>query len=89
MIQELFRIGMYKREKQATTIVVELSDIDATQEILQWLHDHEAEIQGMVSKRLAGRSVQLTIHVCFAHVGDEERLLEMQEKTESVESVEY
>lgn len=89
LIQELFRINMYKREKQTTTIVVELSDIDATKDVLQWLHDREAEIQGVVSKRASGRSVQLTIHVCFAHAGDAEQLLKMQEETEMVESVEY
>lgn len=89
LIQELFRMGMYQHEKRITTIVIALSDINATKDVLQWLHDNEVEIYGVVSKRGNGRGVQLTIRVCFADEGDEERLFAMQEKIDAVESVEY
>ena len=59
-------MGMYQYEKRITTIVIALSDIHATKDVLQWLHDNEMEIYGIVSKRGNGRGVQLAIRVCLS-----------------------
>ena len=40
LIQELFRMGMYQHEKRITTIVIALSDINATKDVFQWLHEN-------------------------------------------------
>ena len=53
------------------------------------IHNNEVEIYSVVSGRRNGRGVQLTIRVCFANEGDEERLFAMQEKIDAIESVEY
>ena len=82
-------MGMYQYEKRITTIVIVLSDIHATKDVLQWLHNNEVEIYSVVSGRRNGRGAQLTIRVCFADEGDEERLFAMQEKIDAIESVEY
>lgn len=89
LIQELFRINMYKRESQTTTMVIGVSDAAETKQIVQWLREHGAEIQGVVSRRMAEQDVQLTIRACFAQVEDKECLLDLQKILKSITYIEY
>lgn len=89
LIQELFRINMYKREPQTTTMVIGVSDAAETKQIVQWLREHGAEIQGVVSKRTAEQDVQLTIRACFAHAEDKECLLDLQKILKKITYIEY
>lgn len=89
LIQELFRINMYKRESQTTTIIIGVSDMTETKQIMQWLREHGAEIQGVVSRRTAEQDIQLTIRACFAHVEDKECLLDLQKILKSITYIEY
>lgn len=89
LIQELFRMNMYKQERQATTIVIGVSDAAETKSIIQWLRENGAEVQGVVSKRTAEQEIQLTIRVCFAHTEDKERILDLQKNTKNITYIEY
>ncbi len=89
LIQELFRMNMYKQERQATTIVIGVSDAAETKAIIQWLRENGAEVQGVASKRTAEQEIQLTIRVCFAHTEDKERILDLQKNTKNITYIEY
>lgn len=89
LIQELFRMNMYKQERQATTIVIGVSDAVETKAIMQWLRENGAEVQGVVSKRTAEQEIQLTIRVCFAHTEDKEHILDLQKDLKNITYIEY
>lgn len=89
LIQELFRINMYKRERQATTIVIGVSDAADTKSAVQWLRENGAEVQGVVSKRTAEQEIQLTIRVWFDRAEDKERILDLQKNVKSITYIEY
>lgn len=89
LIQELFRINMYKQERQTTTIIVGVSDVAAIKQIMQWLRENGAEVQGVISKQTAEQEIQLTIRVCFAHAEDKECLLDLQNILKNITYIEY
>ncbi len=89
LIQELFRMNMYKQERQVTTIVIGVSDAVETKSIMQWLRENGAEVQGVVSKRTAEQEIQLTIRVCFTHTEDKERILDLQKDLKNITYIEY
>lgn len=89
LIQELFRINMYKQERQTTTIIVGVSDVAAIKQIMQWLRENGAEVQGVISKQTVEQEIQLTIRVCFAHAEDKECLLDLQNVLKNITYIEY
>lgn len=89
LIQELFRMNMYKQERQTTTIIIGVSDAVETKSIMQWLRENGAEIQGVVSKQTTEQEIQLTIRVCFARAEDKECILDLQKNSKNITYIEY